>query len=112
MTWHGLGILLRLLYPITPHICDHLWRELGYGDDILKAPWPEPDPEALQQDEVEMVVQVNGRLRGHIQVPVDADRAQIEQAALADENVRRFTDGQTIKKVIIVPGRLVNIVVS
>jgi leucyl-tRNA synthetase len=114
--WYALSeafsILLRMLSPICPHICDHLWRELGYGDDILKAPWPEPDPKALQQDEVELVVQVNGKLRGHIMAPVDADREQIEQMALADENVRRFTIGQTIKKVIIVPGRLVNIVVS
>jgi len=108
----GFSILLRILSPITPHVCDHLWRELGYGEDILSAPWPEPDPEALQQDEVDLVVQVNGKLRGHIKVPVDADRAQVEQAALADENVRRFTAGQAVKKVIIVPGRLVNIVVS
>ena len=108
----GLGILMRLLSPVCPHLCDHLWRELGYGEDILKAPWPEPDPEALQQEEVNLVAQVNGKLRGHFKVPVNADRAQIEQAALADENVRRFTAGQTIKKIIIVPGRLVNIVVS
>jgi leucyl-tRNA synthetase len=108
----GFSILLRVLSPITPHICDHLWRELGYGEDILKAPWPEPDAGALQQDEVELVVQVNGKLRGQIKVPVNAGRDLIEQAALAEENIRRFTDGRTVRKTIIVPGRLVNIVVS
>ncbi|MGH8120701.1 MAG: class I tRNA ligase family protein, partial [Gammaproteobacteria bacterium] len=108
----GYGILLRLLAPVCPHICDHLWRELGFGDDLLHAPWPEPDTAALQQDEVELVVQVNGKLRGQIKVPVDADQALIEQAALAEENIRRFTAGRTIRKTIIVPGRLVNIVVS
>jgi len=108
----GLSILLRLLSPITPHLCDCLWRELGYGEDILKAPWPEPDPEALQQDEVELVVQVNGKLRGRIRVPVDADQSYIEETAAADENIHRFISGKSIKKIIIVPGRLVNIVVS
>ncbi len=108
----GISILLRLLSPITPHICDHLWRELGFGDDILTAPWPEPDPSALQQDEIELVVQVNGKLRGRVAVPAGATQAQIEQIALADENVSRFTEGRQIRKVIVVPGRLVNIVVS
>jgi len=108
----GTSLLLRLLSPICPHITDHLWRELGYGEDILTAPWPEPDPEALQQDEVELVVQVNGKLRGRIRVPVDADQAHIEQAAAADENVSRFITGKNLKKIIIVPGRLVNIVIS
>lgn len=108
----GTGMLLRLLAPIAPHLCDYLWRDLGYTGDILEAPWPRPDANALQQDEIELVVQVNGKLRGKITVPADAGKPRIEQAALAEENVTRFTAGKTIKKVIIVPGRLVNIVVS
>lgn len=108
----GFSILLRLLSPVTPHICDTLWRELGFGEDILDAEWPEPDATALYQDELEMVVQVNGKLRAKINVPADAEKSSIETLALADENVVRFTDGKTIKKIIIVPGRLVNIVVS
>src|SRR5205814_2613080 len=65
----GMSILLRLLAPITPHVAHHLWRELEFGDDVMRAPWPEPDPAALEQDEMELVVQVNGKLRGSIRVP-------------------------------------------
>jgi leucyl-tRNA synthetase len=107
----GLSILLRLLSPITPHICHHLWRELGFGEDILREPWPEPDPDALEQDEVELVVQVNGKLRGSIRVSKAADRNAIEGLALANPNVQKFIAGQSIKKVVVVPGRLVNLVV-
>jgi len=107
----GLSILLRLLSPITPHITHHLWRELELGDDIMKASWPEPDPAALEQDEVELVVQVNGKLRGSIRVPKAADRAAIEELARANPNVQRFVAGQNVKKVVVVPGRLVNLVV-
>jgi len=107
----GLPILLRLLSPITPHICHYLWRELGFGDDILAAPWPEPDALALIADEIELVVQVNGKKRGDVRVPRDADKAGIEKLVLADSNVQKFVAGQVIKKVIIVPGRLVNVVV-
>ena len=70
----GLSILLRLLSPITPHVSHHLWLELGYGKDILAAPWPEHDPAALIEDEVDLVVQVNGKKRGDVRVPRDADR--------------------------------------
>ena len=108
----GVGILLRLLSPISPHISDYLWRELGYGDDILTATWPEPDGSALVQQEIELVIQVNGRLRGRMTVPADAETRQIEQMALDDDNVRRFTDNKDIKKIIVVPKRLVNIVVA
>jgi leucyl-tRNA synthetase len=107
----GLSILLRLLSPIAPHIAHHLWRELGFGEDVMKAPWPEPDPAALEQDEIELVVQVNGKLRGSIRVPKAADRAAIEQLARANPNVQRFVAGQDVKKVVVVPGRLVNLVV-
>jgi leucyl-tRNA synthetase len=107
----GLSILLRLLSPVTPHLCHHLWRELGFGEDVMAAPWPQPDPAALEQDEVELVVQVNGKLRGSIRVPRAADRAAIEGLALANPNVQRFVSGQNVKKVVVVPGRLVNLVV-
>jgi leucyl-tRNA synthetase len=107
----GLSILLRLLSPITPHIAHHLWRELGFGDDIMKAPWPEPDPAALEQDEVELVVQVNGKLRGSILVPKQADKSTIENLALSNPNVQRFVAGHDVKKVVVVPGRLVNLVI-
>ena len=107
----GLSILLRLLAPITPHVTHHLWRELGFGEDIMKASWPEPDPQALEQDEVELVVQVNGKLRGSIRVPKAADRGAIEGLALANPNVQRFVAGHQVKKVVVVPGRLVNLVI-
>ncbi len=109
------GILLRLLSPIAPHICHALWRELGYGDDILAAPWPEPLDAALTQDEEELVLQINGKHRGNLRIKVGAgktaSREAIEAAALASEAAQKFMAGNPAKKVIVVPGRLVNIVV-
>ena len=105
------SILLRLLSPITPHVCHTLWRELGYGEDIFHAPWPEPLAAALEQDEIELVLQINGKHRGSVRVPAGADKAAIEAAALAAEEAQKFMAGQPAKKVIVVPGRLVNIVV-
>ena len=107
----GLSILLRLLSPITPHISHHLWRELAFGGDILDAPWPEHEAAALIEDEIELVVQVNGKKRGDVRVPRDADRKAIETIVLADPRVEKFVNGQQVKKVIVVPGRLVNVVV-
>ena len=107
----GFGILLRVLSPIAPHVTHALWIELGYGDDILQAPWPEPLEAALVQDELELVLQVNGKHRGSIQVKVGADKTAIEAAALANEMAQKFMEGKPAKKVIVVPGRLVNIVV-
>jgi leucyl-tRNA synthetase len=106
----GFGILLRVLSPIAPHIAHALWVELGYGNDVLQAGWPEPLEEALVQDEVELVLQVNGKLRGAIKVKVGADKTAIEAAALACEEAQKFMEGRPAKKVIVVPGRLVNIV--
>ena len=106
----GLSILLRLLSPIAPHITHALWRELGLGEDVLNAPWPEPDAAALARSLATLVVQVNGKLRGQIEVPVDADRATIEQAAQAEPNVQRFVEGKPIRKIVVVPGKLVNVV--
>ena len=108
----GLAIVLRLLAPIAPHLTHHLWRELGYGEDILGATWPQVDEAALQRDSVEYVVQVNGKVRGQIRVPVDAERSVIEQAAIGNENVRRFLGDGQVRKVILVPGKLVNLVVQ
>jgi leucyl-tRNA synthetase len=106
----GFSILLRLLSPITPHICHGLWRELGYGEDILAAPWPEPLDEALVQDEIELVLQVNGKTRGSVRVPAGADKAAIEAAVLVSEAAQKFMEGRPAKKIVVVPGRLVNIV--
>jgi len=110
VTGEALSILLRLLSPITPHLAHALWKDLGYGDDILKAAWPEPLDAALVQDELELVLQVNGKMRGSVKVPAGADKAAIEQAALAHEAVVKQLAGGTAKKVIVVPGRLVNVV--
>jgi leucyl-tRNA synthetase len=106
----GLSILLRLLSPITPHISQTLWKELGYGEDILTAPWPEVDETALVQDEIEIVLQVNGKLRGNLRVAKTADKAALEQLALAHESVQKHLAGATPKKIVVVPGRLINIV--
>ena len=112
MLHEGVGIVLRLLSPIAPHISHAMWRALGLGDDIQFAGWPAVDESALRSETVEYVVQVNGKMRGKIQIAADAPRAQIEETALGNENVRRFTDGLTIRKTIVVPGKLVNIVAS
>ena len=109
------GILLRALYPVAPHITHALWNELGYAaqfaTEIIDAPWPQADAAALVTDEVELVVQVNGKLRASIRVPAAADKSAIEQAAIADANVQKFVAGQPVKRVIVVPGKLVNVVV-
>ncbi|MDX1444447.1 MAG: leucine--tRNA ligase, partial [Gammaproteobacteria bacterium] len=102
----------QLLAPIVPVEAQQLFDKLGCDGDILDAGWPEVDEDALARDSIELVVQVNGKLRARIDVPADADKESIENAAMADENVQRFTDGKTVRKVIVVPGKLVNIVVS
>ncbi len=110
----GFGILVRALYPATPHLAHSLWAELGYAGklgDLLDAPWPKVDPSALVQDEIELMLQVNGKLRGSIKVSAQADKAAIEAAALASEDFAKFSEGKAPKKVIVVPGRLVNLVV-
>jgi len=106
----GLSILLRLLAPIAPHVTHVLWRELSYGPEIISSNWPVPDPEALIRDSIELVIQVNGKLRGKINLPANASREVIEAAALQDANVLKHIADAKIKKVVVVPGRLVNIV--
>jgi leucyl-tRNA synthetase len=107
----GFGILLRVLSPIAPHATHALWIALGYGDDILDAEWPEPLEAALVQDEQELVLQINGKHRGSIRVKVGADKTAIEATALAHDMAIKFMEGKAAKKVVVVPGRLVNIVV-
>ena len=111
----GLGILLRVLYPATPHITHALWQQLGYAKalgDLIEAPWPQPDADALQKDEIELMLQVGGKLRGSFTVPASADRAAIEAAALASQAFVKFAgEGAQPKKIIVVPGKLVNVVI-
>jgi leucyl-tRNA synthetase len=110
----GFSVLLRALYPACPHVTHVLWAELGYAaalGDLLDAPWPEVDEAALVQDEIELMLQVNGKLRGAIKVPATADKGVIEAAALASPDFAKFAEGKPAKKVIVVPGRLVNVVV-
>jgi leucyl-tRNA synthetase len=110
----GMSLLLRLLYPACPHIAHAAWVELGFATavgELLDAPWPKADESALVQDEIELVLQINGKLRGSITVPASADKAAIEAAALASEAFLKQADGAAPKKVIVVPGRLVNVVV-
>jgi leucyl-tRNA synthetase len=99
------------LSPIIPHVCHVLWGELGRTTALIDERWPEVDRSALVQDSVEIVVQVNGKLRGRVSLPVGADEAAAQEAALADEQVRKFIVDKTIRKVIVVPGKLINIVV-
>ncbi len=111
----GFGILLRALYPACPHSTWVLWNELGYAKqfgDLLDAPWPQVDEGALVQDRVELMLQVNGKLRGSIQVAADAEKATIEAAAIASPDFQKFSQGMAIKKVIVIAGRLVNVVVG
>ncbi|MBU4517813.1 MAG: leucine--tRNA ligase [Gammaproteobacteria bacterium] len=110
----GFGILLRCIYPATPHIAHSLWTGLGYAaaaGDLLDAPWPQADEAALQRDEIELMLQINGKLRGSVTVPASADKAAIEAAALASDAFQKQANGAAPKKVVVVPGRLVNVVV-
>jgi leucyl-tRNA synthetase len=107
----GLSVLVRVLYPITPHISFELWKLLGLGDNVLDAPWPEVDADALKQDNITLVLQINGKTRGEIIVPAAADKSAIEAAGAAAPEVARYGEGRAVKKIIVVPGRLVNVVV-
>jgi leucyl-tRNA synthetase len=107
----ALEAVVLMLSPMTPHICHALWKELGHETALIDRRWPEFDELALELDTIELVVQVNGKLRGRVSVPADAGKDDIETLAIADANVQRFVDGKAIRKVIVVPGRLVNIVV-
>jgi leucyl-tRNA synthetase len=107
----ALEAVVLMLSPIAPHICHELWAALGHKTALIDVPWPQVDESALEVDEVEIVVQVNGKVRGRISVAADADNDSIAALALADGNVQRFVADQEVRKTIVVPGRLVNIVV-
>jgi len=104
--------LIRLLSPFTPHIAHEMWLKLGFQSAMIDEAWPEADEEALEQDEIEMVVQVNGKRRSSINVPAAASKEDCEAAARSDEQVQRHTEGLTVRKVIVVPNKLVNIVAN
>jgi leucyl-tRNA synthetase len=109
----GVSLLMRMLYPACPHITDDIWQQLGYAKavgELLDAPWPQLDESALERDQIELMLQINGKLRGSVWVAATADKAQIEAAALASEACVKQAEGAVPKKVIVVPGRLVNVV--
>jgi len=102
--------MVLMLAPLAPHMCEELWGKLGHAESLARAPFPVADATMLVEDQVELPVQVNGKVRGRVTVAADADNDTIEAAALADENVVRTLDGAAPKKVIVIPGRMVNIV--
>ncbi|NIQ58503.1 MAG: class I tRNA ligase family protein [Gammaproteobacteria bacterium] len=106
----GLSAVLRLLAPMTPHVAAALWEGLGHSGDVADAPWPEADPAALERKTLELVVQVNGKVRDRIQVPADAGEAAVREQALARDRVRELVGGAEVRKVVVVPGKLVNVV--
>lgn len=108
----ALESIVLMLSPITPHVCHALWNELGRSGAVVDQSWPIFDESAMTRDSIELVVQVNGKLRSRLKVAADADKQTCEELALQDEHVQRHTDGKTVRKVIVVPGKLVNIVVS
>ncbi len=108
----SINIILKALSPITPHICHYLWNELGNTDAIINSQWPTVDKQALEQDEVQIIVQVNGKLRSKLLLNANSNKQEIETQALADDNVTKFTQDKEIVKVIVVPNKLVNIVVK
>ncbi len=108
----SLQAIVLLLSPIVPHITHELWRALGQDSSLLDQAWPKVDESALVKDSLQIIVQVNGKLRSRIEVPASASKDEIETAAVTDENVKRFTDGKQVVKVIVVPGKLVNIVIK
>lgn len=108
----GTGILLRLLSPIAPHVTHTLWQALGFGDNILNAPWPTFDPDALTASAVDIVIQVNGKVRAKINVDINIDKQNLESMAIAHDNVQKFIADKTVRKVIVVPQKLINIVAN
>ncbi|PSF06114.1 leucine--tRNA ligase [Marinobacter fuscus] len=108
----ALNTAVLVLSPIAPHICHQLWYGLGHGEPVVDASWPVADESAMVRSEIEVVLQVNGKVRGKENVPADIGKADLEKLALENENVMRFTDGKTVRKVIVVPGKLVNVVAN
>ena len=108
----ALEMAILMLAPIVPHFCHSLWNHLGHDGAVMDATWPQVDESALAQDSMLIVLQVNGKLRSKIEVARDIERGELEKLALENESVKKFTEGATIRKVIVVPERLVNVVVS
>ncbi len=108
----SISTVLTLLYPIVPHLCEELWQEIGYTTTLAESRWPEPLKEALVQDNLVIVVQVNGKLRGKLEIPANTPEEEIKTLALQEENVQRHIAGKTVVKTIVVPKKLVNIVVK
>jgi leucyl-tRNA synthetase len=106
----GLQVLLRVLSPITPHVAHHLWRELGFGEDIMRESWPDPDPAALDLDQINYVVQINGKTRGNVLVA--AGLSDEETASVAIAGVKQYIGDKQVQRKIVVKGRLVNLVVK
>ena len=107
-----MGALIRLLAPFAPHLAEEFWARLGGEGSVHDQTWPVHDPEALVQDTVDLVIQVKGKVRGTIQVPADCDKETLEALALASEVAERWLDGKPPRRVIVVPGKLVNLVPS
>lgn len=107
----ALEVVVLMLSPIVPHVTHTLWHALGHGQAVIECGWPEVDASALVQESVELVVQVNGKVRGRISVAADAQQADIEAAASGEENVLKHITGKPVRKIIIVPGKLVNVVI-
>ena len=101
-----------LLAPMAPHIAEELWQVLGHTESLAYAPWPKFEPALLLDDEIEIPIQINGKLKGRVTVPAGADRAALDAAARSDEKIAAILEGKTIKKVVVVPGKLVNFVLD
>ena len=105
-----MSVLTRLVAPFAPHIAEEFWHRLGGTESVHRQSWPELDAAALVQDTVEVVIQVKGKVRGKLQVPASAEKAELEQMALASDVAKKWLDGQPPRRVIVVPGKLVNLV--
>jgi leucyl-tRNA synthetase len=102
--------VILLMNPFTPHVCEEMWRRLGNAQSLVRAPWPAADEAAAREDEVELAVQVNGKVRGRITVPREAGEAAVRQASLEEPRVAEMLKGKEVVKVVVVPGRLVSVV--
>ena len=107
-----MATVLTLLAPITPHVCEELWEDLGHARSIDQEPWPVWKEDALQRDVLTVVIQINGKLRGKIEVPASASKEEVEQLALTEQNIVRRLEGLTVRKVVVIPGKLVNVVAN
>jgi leucyl-tRNA synthetase len=108
----AVSTVLATLSPMAPHICEELWEITGHDHTLAETAWPQADPEAMSKEEILVVLQVNGKLRSKLSVPLETPREEMEKMALEDENIKKHTKDKTVRKVIVVPGKLVNVVAS